>query len=271
MKSPMNGWRNAIAGFLIGVGCVLPGVSGGVMAMSFGLYLPMLDAALHFFRHPFEKLRFLIPLGIGGAAGIAAGAKLLSTLMEKHESLMLFLFIGFILGGLPQLYAEAVKKEAFQKRWLWSFLGGLLLALPLVLISGRGEPVSALKPVQIFLTGLMEGVGTVVPGVSTSFVLIRLGWYQAYLDLIAAMHPGALCLMGAGFALSALLCMKTIQWLFAHMPGRAYCAVTGFLLASAAAVFPGFHQPPLLWADGGMLIIGTVCSYWLGRIESQKE
>jgi len=92
MKESSHGFRSAAAGFLIGIGCVLPGVSGGVMAMSFGLYRPLLDAALHFFREPLRKLRFLLPIGIGGALGMMLGAKLLTVLMAEHEALMLFTY-----------------------------------------------------------------------------------------------------------------------------------------------------------------------------------
>lgn len=271
MKESSHGFRSAAAGFLIGIGCVLPGVSGGVMAMSFGLYRPLLDAALHFFREPLRKLRFLLPIGIGGALGMMLGAKLLTVLMAEHEALMLFLFTGFILGGLPQLWREATAETPFCKSWLWSLGAGVLMALPLLFLGGEGPGIGSLNPVQMFLTGLLEGFGTVVPGVSTSFVLIRLGWYQAYLSVIARMDLPALALIASGFGLSAFLCMKGIQWLFDHASGHAYCAVTGFLLVSVALVFPGFHPLPLLWADAGLLIIGAVCSHWLGRIESQKE
>ena len=66
-------WRNALAGLLIGIGCVLPGVSGGVMAVSFGLYRPMLDAVLGIFHDTRKKLLFLAPLALGGAAGLMLG------------------------------------------------------------------------------------------------------------------------------------------------------------------------------------------------------
>ena len=146
----------------------------------------------------------------------------------------------------------------------------MLAALPLTVFSPPLTDVARLSPVQAVLTGLLEGVGTIVPGISTSFVLIRLGWYQAYLNTLSAFVLPDLALIGAGFALSAFLCMKAASWLFDHAPGHAYSAVTGFLLVSIALVFPGFHTGRLFWADLGLAVIGAICAGWLNQIESAR-
>ena len=96
-------WKNVLAGLLMGIGCVLPGVSGGVMAVSFGLYRPMLDAVLGIFHDTRRKLVFLAPLALGGAAGLLLGARGLGAAMRLYEKPMLCLFTGFILGGVPAL------------------------------------------------------------------------------------------------------------------------------------------------------------------------
>lgn len=130
MRRQESFWRNALAGLLIGIGCVLPGVSGGVMAVSFGLYRPMLDAVLGIFHDTRRKLLFLAPLALGGAAGLLLGARCLGTAMRLYEKPMLCLFTGFILGGVPDLLAEAEAGGRFRRRWLGALAGGVLLALP---------------------------------------------------------------------------------------------------------------------------------------------
>lgn len=263
--------KNLIAGFLIGIGCILPGVSGGVMAVSFGLYRPMLDSLLHFGDKPKEKFLFLLPLAIGGSAGMLMGATVLSALMAHYRQQMLFLFTGLIVGGVPELWKEAQQNEPFRASWLVSLLAGVGLALPLLRLGAGSPAIQQLSGMQCVLTGLMEGVGTVVPGVSTSFVLIRLGWYAAYLQALSALQITQLVPMAAGFALSALLCMKAIAWLFDHMTGPAYFAVMGFLLVSILLVFPGFHTGSLLWADLGLMVMGFLSARWLSRIQIQKR
>lgn len=260
--------HNALAGLLIGVACILPGASGGVLAVSFGLYRPMLDAVMHFFAEPKRHLRFLLSLGVWIAAGIMLGAFGLSGAMARYERLMLFLFTGLILGGVPDLLNEAQQRERFRPVWLLSLAGGILLALPLCLLNGQGTVVERLSPMQSFATGLLEGVGTVVPGISTSLVLIRLGWYPAYLAAVSSMAAGQLVPLAAGFALSAFVCMHMAQRLFDRYTGYAYYAVLGFLLVSVAVVFPGFTLNRELWAQLGMLVIGIMLVRLMGRLET---
>ena len=259
MRRQGSFWRNALAGLLIGIGCVLPGVSGGVMAVSFGLYRPMLDAVLGIFHDTRRKLLFLAPLALGGAAGLLLGARCLGTAMRLYEKPMLCLFTGFILGGVPDLLAEAEAGGRFRRRWLGALAGGVLLALPMALLRGEGvERALSLTPLQALAVGLAEGVGTVVPGLSTSFLLMNLGWYQAYLDALAHPQAGVLGLVALGFAASALASMKAVQWLFDHARGYAYYAVLGFLLVSVALVFPGFGSGWTLWMQLAALLAGML-------------
>ena len=259
MRRQESFWRNALAGLLMGIGCVLPGVSGGVMAVSFGLYRPMLDAVLGIFHDTRRKLLFLAPLALGGAAGLLLGARCLGTAMRLYEKPMLCLFTGFILGGVPDLLAEAEAGGRFRRRWLGALAGGVLLALPMALLRAQGvERALSLTPLQALAVGLAEGVGTVVPGLSTSFLLMNLGWYQAYLDALAHPQAGVLGLVALGFAASALASMKAVQWLFDHARGYAYYAVLGFLLVSVALVFPGFGSGWTLWMQLAALLAGML-------------
>lgn len=259
MRRQGSFWRNALAGLLMGIGCVLPGVSGGVMAVSFGLYRPMLDAVLGIFHDTRRKLLFLAPLALGGAAGLLLGARCLGTAMRLYEKPMLCLFTGFILGGVPDLLAEAEAGGRFRRRWLGALAGGVLLALPMALLRAQGvERALSLTPLQALAVGLAEGVGTVVPGLSTSFLLMNLGWYQAYLDALAHPQAGVLGLVALGFAASALASMKAVQWLFDHARGYAYYAVLGFLLVSVALVFPGFGSGWTLWMQLAALLAGML-------------
>ncbi len=269
MRKHHSALHNALAGILIGIGCILPGASGGVIAVSFGLYRPMLEAAMHLLRNPKHHLRFLAPLCAGIGAGIIAGAVGLSGAMARYERLMLFLFTGLILGGVPDLLKEAQQKEPFRASWLWSLAAGVLIALPLCMLGTAGSGVQALSPAQAFITGILEGVGTIVPGVSTSFVLIRLGWYQAYLNAVSGLDIPRLALIAPGFALSALACMKGVQALFDRHTGHACYAVLGFLLVSVALVFPGFTLGRALWAQLGMLVIGATIVRLMGTMETK--
>lgn len=260
--------RNLLAGLLIGIGCILPGISGGVMAVSFGLYRPMLDAVSGLLKDPRRHLRFLVPLGLSIAAGIALGAVGLTGMMTRYERPMLFVFSGFILGSVPDLLHQADQQERFRPQRLWSLLAGIALALPLSLFAANGAKVPFLSPIQSFLTGMLEGMGTVIPGVSTSLVLIHLGWYQAYLTALSTLNIQTIFPLAAGFALSALCCIRLVKWLFDRYPGHAFYAVLGFLLVSVALVFPGFSRGWMLAAEACMLIGGVCLSRRVAALES---
>ena len=266
MRTQHRWLSNALAGLLIGVACILPGASGGVLAVSFGLYRPMLDAVMHLPKHPNRSLRLLIPLGAAIALGIVLGALGLKGAMQRQEQLMLFLFTGLILGGVPDLLHEA--GQPWRAQWLLSLAAGVLLALPLCLLGGHSAAVEQLSVPQALMTGLLEGVGTVVPGVSTSLVLIRLGWYQAYLRAVATLDAAQLGLIAAGFALSAAACMGLVQWLFDRHTAHAYHAVLGFVLVSVALVFPGFTLGREVWAQLGMLVVGVTVVRLMGQFQT---
>ena len=150
-------WHHVFAGVLIGTGCVLPGVSGGVMAVSFGLYRPMLDAVLGFFRNAKRSFLFLLPIALGGSVGFLIAAKGLGFAMARFETPMLFLFAGFIIGGIPDLLreADAIAREELSKagldRDIWQCPVVLLADVHSVGVQGDertyGSPI-VLRPVS---------------------------------------------------------------------------------------------------------------------------
>lgn len=250
--------HKALAGFLIGLGFILPGVSGGVMAVTFGIYRPMLDAVVGFFREPKKCFLYLLPIALGGAVGALLGAQGLGYAMSRWEVPMLYLFIGFILGGIPALIHEA-DEDGFHLRYLWALVLGMGLAMPMLLVNGgAGDGTGELSFIQALLAGGAYAIGTVVPGLSTSFILIRLGWYQAALNAMGGLQLGTLLPMGLGFVLVAALTLKGVQWLFDHVRGYAYYGVLGFVLVSIGLVFPGLRQGEALLTDLLMAVIGLL-------------
>lgn len=263
-------WHHVFAGVLIGTGCVLPGVSGGVMAVSFGLYRPMLDAVLGFFRNAKRSFLFLLPIALGGSVGFLIAAKGLGFAMARFETPMLFLFAGFIIGGIPDLLREADQGRAFRPRCLWALALGIALALPLALLPQSGTALASLSPWQALLAGAIEGFGTIVPGVSSSFILIYLGWYQPFLSAVSTLHIPTLMLIILGFTAAALLSMKAVKWLFDHARDYAYYGVLGFLLVSVGLVLPGFESGNRLWVDLLMLLLGVLGALWLSRLAQDE-
>jgi len=254
-----------LAGFLIGVGCILPGVSGGVMAVSFGLYRPMLDAATGFFRDIRKHAVFLFPLVVGGGLGVLICAGGLDYAMSHWEDAMLFLFVGLILGNFPDLFKNALSSDPFRPRFLLALLPGAVLLLAMA-AAGTALQRDQLVWYELLLAGGLYALGTVFPGLSASFLLIQLGWYQPCLTLFSTLPLPQFALFGTGFVLTILATLNGVKWLFDHYHGYASFGVIGLLLASVLPAIPIPKEDASFWIDLLMLVMGTVISLSMSRL-----
>lgn len=257
-----------LCGFLIGVGCILPGVSGGVMAVSFGLYEPVLNALTGFRKDARRHAAFLLPLALGGAAGVLLCAGGLAFAMSRWEKPMLYLFLGLILGGMPALWRNAMKH--YRPRCLWALLPGAVLLCAMVLTGDRPQFFS-LTPLQWMLAGGIYAIGTVFPGLSASFLLIQLGWYRPVLEAFSALSLERLLPFGAGFILITLLTIHAVQRLFARRPGYAAMGVLGLLAASVLPAIPPPSAGMAVLAELLLLVMGICISLAMERLGGQGE
>lgn len=265
-------WQSILAGMMIGLGGILPGVSGGILAVSFGLYRPMLDAAAEFFKHPKKSFLFLLPIGFGAAVGFFLGSVTLHRFMQEHYTEIMYLFVGLVLGGIPSFLQEA-NSEGFKKRWLLFTVLGAAAASSLMLIksSSGAADASSLDPVRLILTGAILSVGVIIPGISTSFILMYLGWYRPALAAVANIDIVSLLFIGIGIVSCGLLLIKAVRWIFSRFRGYAYYSVLGFLLVSAALIFPGAIRGIAFAADLALLIAGFILAYALGKIMKKSS
>lgn len=262
-----NFFFRLLAGFLIGVGCILPGVSGGVIAVSFGLYLPMLEAFTGFFRNMRRHALFLLPLCIGGLIGLLMGAEGLAYAFRRWETPMLFLFLGFILGGLPALFRNALK-DGFAWHFLWALLPGILMLAGTLYLDGRPQ-TATLTPLKWLIAGGIYAIGTVIPGLSASFLLIQLGWYQQILQAFSRLILPQLLWFIIGFAAVTLACLHCVKQLFDRFPALASFGVIGLLAASVIPVIPSLRQGAGMLLDLALLVLGTTISLAMERLGKQ--
>ncbi len=259
---------HVLVGAVIGVGGVLPGVSGGVMAVSLGLYEPMIDAIAGFFKAPKKNFRFLLPIVLGAALGFFLGAVVLNGLMERWYTQVLWLFLGLVAGGVPSFLKEA-NERGFKWRYLLATALGAALASLMLLFKGESAQtvdVESLTPLMALASGALVSVGTVIPGISTSFILMYLGWYKAMMDAFANIDVLTILCLAVGAAACFVLTVKAARWLFDRFHGWAYYAVLGFLIVSAALIFPGFTWTWGQVVNLALAAVAAVCAYALGKV-----
>ena len=265
--------RDLVHGFLVGLAGLLPGLCGSTLLVLFGLYRP-LTAAL---AHPFADFRNNAirfgPLFLAAGAGILVGSRALAVGFARHETATLFLFMGFMLGVLPDLIRQTRRTGGHPAGWL-AGAGTFLLCLGLAAAQDRlvprGEPLAGHGGIWL-AAGAGIGLGSIVPGASVAFLLIYFGIYQPLLDGVARLDPRILLpvVLGAGAAI--LTFARAAHWLFQKAEGAATRGVLGLVVGSLWLVYPG-------WPGGGaggfclgLLAGGFVLSALLSRLAPPAE
>lgn len=282
----------------MGIGAVLPGVSGGILAISLGVYERMMLAIGNLFNRFRENVRYLLPLGIGIFLGILLTSNVLSIVIERYEVQLLSLFAGLVLGSLPQLYAE-VRKDVPKIRWkhvVAAFLGlgfVVLFALGDSSVIGNGQVAQLTIPAAL-LSGAVLSVGTVIPGISSSFILVYLGLYPAVIAAIASAfdiktattlglsaaigqlgeHLVPLIAMTLAFGIVSLLIIKLVNRMLRRHHATSFAAIIGFATGSVVLILPNIIGK-ITWACAIFFVVGLVLSYlefrFQEKISGQKQ
>lgn len=259
--------QKGTTGLLIGLACIMPGVSGGVMAVSFGVYQPVLESVTNFFVTPRKSIAFLLPYLLGVAVGIFLGAMVLSHVLSRFYVQAVCLFAGLVMGGVPSFLREA-NSTGFQARYLVALLGGAALASCMMLLdtgvsSQSVRAVEALLWWQAVLTGGIVAFGTIIPGISMSFILMILGWYEPMLAAIARLCVPTVICIALGALPVAIACMQVMVRLFRKYSGYTHYGVLGFLSISMILAFPDLPGYPDVLPCLLLIAGGTIASYLL--------
>lgn len=241
-------------GALIGVGGMLPGISGGAMCVIFGLYAPMMELLAHPFRTWKEHIKWIIPFGIGVALGFFGASILLDELFNANAEIATCIFIGLILGELPALFQEGGKEGRTRSVW-WTF-GVACVALTAMFFCFRY--LSAELVPNFFwylLCGALWGISIIVPGMSASAVLLNIGLYEPMTEGIAHLNFSVLIPLGIGIVLVIITCAKLVNLLFEKKYAFAYSVVTAAVIASSVTTFP----PLTDYTGMGALLIDLAC------------
>lgn len=289
----MNFLFDVIKGALVGVANIIPGVSGGTMMVSMGIYEKIIGVVNNLFKDIKKSIMTLLPLGIGMLLGIAIFSFVIPWCLEGYPFPTSFCFIGLILGGVPAIIKPA--KESLHKE-------GKSISLPhiivFVLLFALAVGMAAMNETQtnfanfdlnigfmivIFLVGVISAATMVIPGVSGSLVLMILGFYAGIMSSISGFissvfafdwgqifyYAGILAPFGIGVIVGIFAVAKLIEWLFAKFPSITYCGILGLIVASPIAIVikMGCNNINFVTILVGivLLVAGTWFTYWFGK------
>ncbi len=262
---------NALKGVAIGLGNIVPGVSGGTVAVITGIYDELVDAFGNFFSGEGgwkKNLAFLAPVIAGALLGNVALARVIGRLLAEAPGPANFGFIGLILGSAPYLLKRSGIRS-FRPRYLLLFAAGL----PLVLWTGLAPSPAVSPPVTdltlpaagaVFAAALVSGVATALPGVSGGFLLLLLGMYSTLQHGFGTLNIPLILLFTGGTIAGVCLVSKAAAALLKRFHAGAYALIIGLVAGSAVTIYPGFSPGRMVWADLGAFFIGFGLSLSLG-------
>lgn len=249
-------------GILIGAGCILPGISSGVLCVIFGIYEKLIDSILNFFTDIPKNFRFLFPFVIGGGIGVILFSKILQFLLYKFPMQTKSIFIGLILGGVVMLFKQMDVKEKFKVKNLFCLLVSLLLGIVMVFVESEIgiDTVENVSFFYLILCGFLMSIGIVVPGVSNTIILMLMGVYSLYLSSVSSLYFPILIPMAIGLFFGCLIFMKIIKFLLNKFYVQTMFSIIGFTLGSILVLMPQVQSLidvalVVLWVCVGMMVI----------------
>ncbi|MBD5548009.1 MAG: DUF368 domain-containing protein [Lachnospiraceae bacterium] len=224
-------------GALIGLGAVLPGISGGVLSVVFGVYKPLME----FLANPAQRFKShvprLLPYIVGYVIGFMGIANLLAFFLEKYPDPSICLFVGLIAGMLPSLWKEAGLHGRPRKAFI-SMLAAMLIVFALLL--GLCAASVKITPgfVWYLFCGFCLALSIIAPGMSFSTLLMPLELYTPFVDGIGHMVPEVLIPGGIGGIVTVICLSKAVNSLFDTHYSEAFHGIVGIIIAATIMTVP---------------------------------
>lgn len=229
-----------IQGFIVGLGAILPGVSGGTLCYAFGIYDQILEVLSNPFKGIKKHFKMLVFVGIGGVLGFVGFAGITEQLLKWNEALVLCVFVGLIAGTVPELWRDAGK----EKRDKFSILSLIVsfVAISVVFYLFKNVLQLTIAPTFIgwLICGLLWGLSFIVPGFSSSTLLLFFGIYEQMSHGISHLDFSVLIPLGCAMLATLLLFSKLMKLVFDKYHSVASHCVMGFVIATTMMILPSF-------------------------------
>lgn len=280
----MNMLKDILKGVVIGLANIIPGVSGGTMMVSMGIYDKLIHCITHLFKELKKSILFLIPIVIGMGIALIGGSFTIEKLFEVFPFQTSLCFVGLVVGGLPAMWKN-VKGKKIKPGHMIAFLVFFAVVVVMALMGeteGNAADMSLnlINIVKLFGVGIIAAATMVIPGVSGSMMLLLLGYYKPILsaitDFFSALKAfdidglikgfGILFPFGVGVLIGIFAIAKLIEIIFAKYPLYAYWAIIGLIVASPIAIIAMGEFATI----GVLTVIGAIVAFIAGFIVAMK-
>lgn len=261
-------------GIILGVANVIPGVSGGTMAVVFGIYNRLIDLISLNVKKIFSQWKFILPLGAGLVTGVLLFSKIITFLFNKFPIQTNWFFIGIILGSIPMIFThwlnakkqtplpnqteptdqteQATKSKKIPISSIICCAISLTIMILMVIFKSE-KPETQVTPgfslynaIIMFVGLAIAAIAMIIPGISGSFIMLALGIYSTVIGAIDSFNI-YLLIPGALGAIVGLLCgAKLVRILMSKIPSQTYGIIFGLILGSVFVIFPTAGYSPLI-------------------------
>lgn len=283
--------QNLLAGLVIGVANIIPGVSGGTMMVVLNKFDKILGAVSDFRKDKKKNAWFLFQILLGAGIGVVVFSKIITFMLSNYSVITNFFFLGLIIGSVPLVYRSAFpeKQENPDGKKIVNVssvvTAVICFAVLVVMAFFPASETTAAEPgivdfamgLKLFFGGMLSAVAMIIPGVSGSFVMVLLGIYPLVAGAAAVVFPVDadkwLHILvpigipaGLGILAGLLIGSKLIHWLLHRFPKQTYFGILGLLLGSLFDIYPGF-----LWNWQGLVaVLAAIFGFFLAFLSSSE-
>lgn len=269
-------WKNIYRGLLMGASDIIPGVSGGTIAVLLGIYDRLIAAINGIFSKDWKKqLSFLIPLAIGVGAALLLLSNVIEWLFEHYTGPTNFFFLGLIIGIIPYLFHQADAKHNFKKGHIVLLIIGAILIGMMVFLHADEGAIIANKTMStyilLFFSGFIASAAMILPGISGSFMLLVIGVYSTIISAISNFHLDILAVTGVGIVLGIITMSKVINFFLKNYRTATFAIIIGAVIGSIVVIFPGWpSSTSYLLLSVVTFAVGLLVAYVLGKVEYKE-
>jgi len=221
---------NFFKGFVIGIGKIIPGVSGAMLAISMGIYDKALNYICEFNGNKKESIKYLFPICLGIILSIIFFSKIISLFLTNFYLITMLFFTGLIIGGVPNLVYKVEKNDCYVS--CLSFIVFFAISISNIdnIYIVRNDFIDLMV---FFFSGVLEAIGTVVPGVSSTALLMVIGTYNTIIFSIGNLtNFNILIPFCFGFVVGLFVIVKIVNYLFIRCKNKTNAFVLGVLISS---------------------------------------
>lgn len=249
-----------IKGVIIGIANIMPGFSGGIMAVSFNVYDRIIGAVSNFFSHPIKTIKDVWAIALGGVVGIIIAILSISLLLEYFPIPTIMLFTGLIVGSVPTIF-DKVKAKHYKISQIIAFFLGILIIIGIPLLAQkRTVNITEVDPmllIILFFLGIVAAMTMVIPGVSGSLILLAFGYYIYIVGFIKDFLRAIISFdwemifanfslvlsLGLGILIGVVGLAKLVEGLLRKYPTLVYSTILGLICASPFAIIYQLLNP----------------------------